>query len=289
MRTDLTLGYSTCPNDTLIFYGLAHQRVDCRELSYRTTLADVEQLNQHARRGLLDVTKLSFSALGRVLDTYGLLPTGAALGRGCGPLVVARPGTRLDKISRAPVAVPGEMTTAALLLGLFSPACPPMVSMPFDQIMPAVRDRRVAAGVIIHEGRFTYERYGLTCLLDLGKWWEETTGSAIPLGGIAVRRDLPDEIIEKVAHSIGDSVRFGREHPEDAMAYVRAHAREMDETVIARHIELYVNSFTQQMDAEGVRAVTTLFERARARGLMPDCARPIFASPGKDAQPASGG
>lgn len=273
----LSLGYSTCPNDTFLFYALAHGRIDLRGLSYQITLADVEALNQQAAAGVLDITKLSYAALGHLLDAYALLPCGGALGRGCGPLLIARPGFDLARLGKVPVAVPGAWTTACLLLNLFSPEPVETVPMRFDHIMPAVQSGRLDAGVIIHEGRFTYQNYGLSCLMDLGQWWEERTGLPIPLGGIAVRRDLPGDAVRNIADSLRESVRYARSHPREADAYICAHAQEMAPAVIAHHIALYVNDFTLDVGEKGRLAVATLFRRAAEKGWMPPVSLPIFA------------
>ncbi len=276
IMTILTLGYSTCPNDTLAFYALAHHRFDFGDIDFRIEMADVEKLNQKARKGILDVTKLSFAALGNLMDTYGLLRSGAALGRGCGPLIVARPGVDLNAMKDARVAIPGEWTTAAMLLGLFSPFRLEMVPMSFEQIMPALQSGEYDMGVIIHEGRFTYERYGLKCLLDLGEWWEQTSGLPIPLGCIAARRDLPRETIRQIELLIQKSVLYGLENRKEAAAYISTHAQEMASSVVDQHIDLYVNDFTVDMGEEGARAVESLFRMAREKGLLPKSASPLF-------------
>jgi 1,4-dihydroxy-6-naphthoate synthase len=277
MGKNLTLGYSTCPNDTFIFHALAHGRIDLKGLSYDITLADVEALNQKAANGVLDISKLSFAAIGHLLDTYGLLHSGAALGHGCGPLIVARPGVNLTSLGKYPVAVPGDWTTAALLLTLFSSRPVQTVPMTFDRIMPAIQDGELDMGVIIHEGRFTYEAYGLTCLMDLGQWWETQTGLPIPLGGIVVRRDLSADIIHKIEDTLKASVCYAKEHPGEALDYIRRYAQEMAPEVISRHIALYVNEFTRDLGAEGTLAIETLFQKAREKGLLPQSATPLFA------------
>jgi 5,8-dihydroxy-2-naphthoate synthase len=277
MKGPLSLGYSTCPNDTFIFYALAHGRIDLRGLSYRIVLADVEALNQEAAAGGLDITKLSYAAVGHLLDTYALLPCGGALGRGCGPLLIARPGADLGRIGKGPVAVPGAWTTACLLLNLFSPEPVEMVPVRFDHIMPAVQEGRFEMGVIIHEGRFTYPAYGLTCLMDLGKWWETRTGLPIPLGGIAVRRSLCGHMARNISESLCDSIRYARKNPGEAEAYIREHAQEMAPEIMARHIGLYVNDFTLNVGEEGRLAVETLFRLAAEKGWMKPVSSPLFA------------
>ena len=278
MAHALTLAYSTCPNDTFIFYGLAHGRIDCGDLDWRIHLADVEALNQDAAAGKWDVSKLSFAALGQLHDTYGLLRSGAALGRGCGPLIVARPGFDPDRLGSVPIAVPGLQTTANLLLGLYLTEPPRAVAMTFDKIMPAVARGEFEAGVIIHEGRFTYAGYGLESLVDLGRWWEEETGLPIPLGGIAVRRDLGTDIARRAEAAVRDSVRFGFDHPEAAADYIRRHAREMAPSVIRQHIDLYVNDFSLDLGREGEAAVAALFDRGRRCGMLSFGDRPLFAA-----------
>jgi 1,4-dihydroxy-6-naphthoate synthase len=277
MGQNLTLGYSTCPNDTFIFHALAHRRIDLKGLGYEITLADVEALNQKAAGGVLDISKLSFAAIGHLLDTYGLLHSGAALGRGCGPLIVAKPGVDLTALGKLPVAVPGAWTTASLLLNLFSFRPVQTVPMTFDRIMPAIQHGEMKVGVIIHEGRFTFDAYGLTCLMDLGQWWETQTGLPIPLGGIAVRRNLPPDVIQKVEAAIRASVCYAQEHPGEADDYIALHAQEMAPEVISSHIALYVNAFTRDLGEEGRLAIETLFRKAREKGLLPDSVAPLFA------------
>lgn len=276
---NLSLAYSPCPNDTYIFYALAHGKIRMENLEFDIRLNDVEVLNQAAKAGAADISKLSFAALGHLLDAYGLLRTGAALGRGCGPLVVGRPGADLRQLSEAAVAVPGLWTTAHLLLGLFCPTRPRTLPMRFDRIMPTVAEGSVDFGVIIHEGRFTYEEYGLVNLLDLGAWWESETGLPIPLGGIAARRSLPPEVIQKTETGIRESILYARSHPEETRAYVRAHAQELSDRVKDQHIRLYVNDFSLDIGESGTAAVWALFSRAREKGLLPAGPKNLFALP----------
>lgn len=273
----LTLAYSPCPNDTYIFYALAHRKIELGDLKFDISLHDVEHLNQAAKSGAVDISKLSFAAIGHLMDDYGLLRTGAALGRGCGPLIVARPGTELSTIHRGNIAVPGLWTTANLLLGLFMNHRPKVTAMRFDTIMPAVSEGRCDFGVIIHEGRFTYHHYGLECLLDLGRWWETETGLPIPLGGIAARRHLPEAVIRQVEAAILQSIAYARCHPQRTDAYIKAHAQELTDSVIHQHIDLYVNDFSFDIGNQGEAAIAALFERARGRGILPKSRQPLFA------------
>ena len=276
MKQNLTLGYSTCPNDTFIFYALAHNLIERRGLQFKIELADVETLNQQARAGVFDISKLSFAAIGHLLDTYGVLRSGSALGRGCGPLVVARPGFNLNQIDSKKIAVPGMWTTACILLGLYLSKKPDVVPMLFDLIMPAVERGDLDFGVIIHEGRFTYKNYGLISLLDLGKWWEQKTSLPIPLGGIAIRRDIAPEIARSVETAIRESALYGFKHRTETDGYVKKYAGEMSSAVIRRHIDLYVNEFTVEIGEQGKEAVEALFEMARDRGMLPESKMPVF-------------
>ena len=274
---NLTLGYSTCPNDTFIFYALAHNLIERRDLQFKIELADVETLNRQARAGVFDISKLSFAAIGHLLDTYRVLRSGSAIGRGCGPLVVARPGFNLNQIDSKKIAVPGMWTTACMLLGLYLSRKPDVIPMLFDLIMPAVERGDLDFGVIIHEGRFTYKNYGLICLLDLGKWWEEKTSLPIPLGGIAIRRDIAPETARSVETAIRESTLYGFTHRTETESYIKKYAREMSSAVIRRHIDLYVNDFTIEIGEQGKEAVETLFEMARNRGILPESKKPVFA------------
>jgi len=277
MQKKLSLAYSTCPNDTYIFYALAHGKIDLGDLSFDIMLNDVEHLNQEAKKGIIDISKLSFAAIGHLMETYGLLRSGAALGRGCGPMIVARKGTDLNNLKSGKIAVPGLWTTANLLLGLFTKNRPNVFPVVFDKIMPAVEKKEFDFGVIIHEGRFTYQNYNLQCLMDLGKWWEDETKMPIPLGGIAIRRELPKEIISRVETGIRKSIEYAHRNPEEADAYIKAHAQEMSGDVISQHINLYVNDFSTDIGDQGTAAIETLFAKARKNGIIPDSDKDLFA------------
>lgn len=277
MKQHLSLGYSTCPNDTFVFHAMTHEKIDTRGLDFEVTHHDVEKLNQMASQKVLDISKLSFSALGHLHEDYGLLRSGSALGRGCGPLIVARPGFDLTDITNHPVAVPGLWTTAALLLNLYAQKPLKTVPMGFDEIMPQVSAGVFNYGMIIHEGRFTYACHGLDELLDLGQWWEAETDLPIPLGCIAMRRSLGPSLAKRVDVVIAASIAHAFDHPQDSRAYVKMHAQEMDDSVMNQHIALYVNAQTRALDPEGVAAIRKLFNEARQAGLIPDRKQPIFA------------
>ncbi|MDH4321401.1 MAG: 1,4-dihydroxy-6-naphthoate synthase [Desulfobulbaceae bacterium] len=266
----LSIGFSPCPNDTFIFHALMHGLVADPRIEFaRETLADVETLNEWALSARLDVSKISFHAFGHVLDDYILLAAGSALGRGCGPLLVAGRPLSIDELADKRVAIPGNYTTAAMLLRLFAPRCGNLVVMRFDRIMPALAAGECDAGVIIHESRFTYPQYGLQLLQDLGAWWESVSGHPIPLGGIVARRALGCEKIGHIQQLIKESVRWAFAHPDDSRPYIRQHAQEMDEQVTRSHIGLYVNSYSEDLGAKGVEAVGEFIFRGRAAGVIP--------------------
>lgn len=274
----MTLGYSPCPNDTFVFWALVHGLLPGAP-AVAEVLEDIETLNGMAARGELDVVKVSFHAYAHLQREYCLLRSGGALGRGCGPLVVANRQLTPAELGACRVAIPGLRTTAALLLRLYCPTLSDAVVMPFHQIMPAVAAGEADAGVIIHEGRFTFGRHGLRQVADLGVWWEETTGHPIPLGGIAARRDLGDEAVRQVEEGLRRSVEHARNHPGQAFAYVARHAQEMDEEVMRAHIDLYVNEYTIDYGTEGERAIADLLARARQQGLAPTSDAPLFPAP----------
>ena len=266
----LSLGFSPCPNDTYIFNGLVHGQVALSEVSFaEPVLEDVETLNTWALQSRLDVTKLSLHALGFVLDQYELLHAGAALGRGCGPLLITGPSTKPARIKDWKIAIPGTYTTAALLLRLYCPDCRNLVVLRFDQIMDAIADGTVNGGVIIHESRFTYQQRGLRCVQDLGSWWEELTRLPIPLGCIVARRTLEPAVRAEISSAIAASIRWADTHREEGWAYIQSHARELDAEVICNHIGLYVNQFSLDLGEEGLRAIRELLRRGAAIGLFP--------------------
>jgi len=277
MTRTLTIGYSPCPNDTFIFYGLTHGKVKIPGIAFREQLEDVETLNRMAVEGSLDITKVSYHAVGRLRENYALLRSGGALGRGCGPLIVAKPWTKLEDLSSAPVAIPGKLTTAYLLLRLFDPSIENVVVMAYDSIMQAVSGGKAGAGLIIHESRFTYPAYRLEKLLDLGEWWERRTGLPIPLGGILGKRSLGRDILLQVEGAIRESLSYARAHPDEIMDYCGKYAQEMQPEVMKKHIDLYVNAFSHDLTAEGLSAVHRLFTEAEARGVFPPSDKPLLA------------
>jgi 1,4-dihydroxy-6-naphthoate synthase len=263
----LSLAFSPCPNDTFIFHAWTHGLIPGAP-EVEVTFADVDVTNTAAERGEFDVVKVSYAALPWLLPRYRLLPCGGALGRGCGPLVLTRPDAGRTDLTGARVAVPGERTTAYLLLRLWSAGRPPasVHVVPFADIMPGVRDGLFDAGLVIHEARFTYPGYGLSSVVDLGQWWERSTGHPIPLGAVLARRELDADRLAAVGRA---SVEYAFAHPSASAAFVAEHAAELDPQVQRQHIELYVNDFSRELGEPGYAAIEELLGRAHAAGLIP--------------------
>ncbi len=259
----LRLGLSPCPNDTYIFHALLHGLVPA-PAALIPHMADVEELNTLARQGQLEVTKLSLGVVAEIMDDYALLSSGAALGWGCGPLVVARKELSPEEWKNATVAVPGLLTTANLLLTLHGGFQGPRREMLFSDVMPAVARGEADMGLVIHEGRFTYEKLGLTKVLDLGQWWESEFHLPLPLGAIAVRRDVPLALARRIQGAITGSLAHANAHPEASREYVRAHAQEMADSVTQAHIKTFVTNFSLDLGAEGRAAIEHLAGRAAA-------------------------
>jgi 1,4-dihydroxy-6-naphthoate synthase len=269
----MKIAFSPCPNDTFVFHALTHGLIPGAP-EFEVTYADIDITNNLAASGDsdLDVLKISYAALPWVLKDYALLPCGGALGRGCGPLVLTKekledPST----LSGKKVAVPSERSTAYLLFRLWAAQNVPggvgeIIVMPFHEIMPAVRDGKIDAGLVIHEARFTYQNYDLSMLVDLGSWWESDTGLPIPLGAIIARRSLD---LASISSWIEQSVEYAWKHPEASKDYVMQHAQEMDPSVAQQHINLYVNDFTGNLGNSGYAAITSLLTRAAEEGLVP--------------------
>jgi len=267
----LSIGFSPCPNDTYIFCGLVKGHIPVSGCSLQSEqLEDVETLNEWALQGRLDITKLSFHAFGHVLQDYVLLKSGAALGRGCGPLLVAGQEINPADIPKMTVAVPGKYTTAAMLLKLYESGWKNVVMMRFDQIMPAIESGKVDCGVIIHESRFTYRSRGLVLIKDLGSWWEEISGYPIPLGGIAVKRSLGREIIENIDKALKASIAWARNNPGRCRPYIKEHAQELEDCVINDHIGLYVNAFSEDLGEKGLAAIEFFLQKGRQVKIFPD-------------------
>jgi 1,4-dihydroxy-6-naphthoate synthase len=273
-----TLAYSPCPNDTYIFGALTNGLLDDAP-EVHAHLADIEELNAAAARGQYELTKVSYGAIPSLMNRYRILRSGGALGRGCGPLLVARPADSPEHFAdfaRKRIAIPGEHTTAFLLLQLALGRRLRTVPMRFDRIVGAVARGEVEAGLIIHESRFTYRDAGLISIADLGEWWETMTLLPVPLGAILVRNDINDGDAKSLDAAIRRSLAFARGNEAAVMPYVRANAAEMNDEVMKAHIGLYVNEFSQDLGEAGREAVHALFSRAHDAGILGRQAEPIF-------------
>jgi 1,4-dihydroxy-6-naphthoate synthase len=256
----ITLGFSPCPNDTFIFDALVNRKIDTEGLQFDAVLEDVQTLNEWALAGKLDLTKISYGVLPLVLDQYILLNSGGALGKGVGPLLVSKTGHSRERIPELQIAIPGQHTTAHLLFRLAFPAAAKKEFMIFSAIEAAVLNDRADAGVIIHENRFTYQQKGLLKLMDLGEYWEQTTGCPIPLGGIVARRDVDTDIQIKTDRLIRKSIEYAFQQYPAVTDYVKQHAQEMSEAVMRQHIELYVNEYSLGLGETGRQAVKELLK-----------------------------
>jgi 5,8-dihydroxy-2-naphthoate synthase len=256
----LTLGFSPCPNDTFIFDALVNRKIDTGGLEFEVLLEDVQTLNQWAMEGRLDISKISYGVLPLVQEKYDLLDAGGALGKGVGPLLIARSRIQESDIASCSIAIPGQQTTAHLLFSLAFPNARNKQFMIFSDIEDAVLNGQTDCGVIIHENRFTYQKKGLVKILDLGEYWEAATGCPIPLGGIVLRKELAPSLSQKVNSLIEQSLRYAFSNYPQLGDYVKTHAQEMDEQVMRQHIDLYVNNFSLSLGDSGRMAVQTLLD-----------------------------
>ena len=295
----ISLGFSPCPNDTFIFDAMIHQKIDTEGLSFDVVFDDVETLNQKAFSAELDITKLSYHAYAYLTEQYVLLHAGSALGFGVGPLLICnnedyisadllanlRPPT-LDlqpqtsdfspQTSNLRIGIPGKYTTANFLLSLAFPEAKNKIEMKFFEIESALLNHQIDMGVIIHENRFTYQEKGLKKIIDLGQFWEDLTQGPIPLGGIMVKRELPENVKQKVNRIIKRSVQYAFDHPESGMDFICSLSQEMSKEVINKHIELYVNKFSIDLGEVGRNAVQTFFEQAHKLGIIPETKQNLF-------------
>ena len=288
----LSLGFSPCPNDTFIFDAMIHQKIDTEGLSFDAVYDDVETLNQKAFRAELDITKLSYHAYAYLTDNYVLLHAGSALGFGVGPLLIcenedfistdrlaghkSQTSDLRHQTSDPSIGIPGKYTTANFLLSLAFPEAKNKIEMKFSEIESALLNHQIDMGVIIHENRFTYQEKGLKKIIDLGEFWEDLTRGPIPLGGIMIKRDLPEEIKQKVNRIIRRSVEYAFDHPESGMDFICSLSQEMSIDVIKKHIDLYVNKFSIDLGEVGRKAVQTFFEEAHKVGIIPETKQNLF-------------
>ncbi|MCX7912961.1 MAG: 1,4-dihydroxy-6-naphthoate synthase [Thermodesulfovibrionales bacterium] len=262
-----TFGFSPCPNDTFIFYGMVEKRVDLRGLHFDFIIEDVETLNQLALSKKLDISKVSAHVYFYLHEDYRFLRSGAAFGYGCGPIVVSDRLDLLHQRDTIKIGVPGRLTTAFLLLKLFLEREYPKKSvnylfLPFNKIMPAINEKQIDAGIVIHEGRFTYENYGLLKIVDLGQWWERETQLPIPLGGIIAKKEIGNDTIKRIEDIIIDSIKYSFSNPDENISFIKRYSQELTDEVIKEHISLYVNSYTFNIGADGWQALKELLGRA---------------------------
>jgi len=278
MSTKLSLGFSPCPNDCFIFDAIVNNRIDLESIEFDIRMEDVETLNKSAVEGELDATKLSFHAFAHLSNTYQLLNSGSALGFNCGPLLISKREISKDEIrsNQIKIAIPGKLTTANFLLSIAFPEATQKKEMLFSDIENAVLNNKVDAGLIIHENRFTYEQKGLKKIIDLGEFWESLIHAPIPLGGIVIKRDLSNEIKQKIDRIIKKSVQYAFAHPEDSMPFIKQHAQEMEPAVMQKHIQLYVNDFSVDLGDTGKHAVELMMRKAKELNLIRDLNSELF-------------
>ncbi|MDP4223962.1 MAG: 1,4-dihydroxy-6-naphthoate synthase [Bacteroidota bacterium] len=272
----LTLGFSPCPNDTFIFEALVHNRVDTEGLEFDYLIADVEELNKKAFAAQIDITKVSCHAYAYVAANYAILDSGSALGFRNGPLLISKHIISAENINNSSIAIPGKYTTANLLFSIAWPEALNKKEYLFSEIEDVLLRDEADAGLIIHETRFTYRKKGLVKIADLGEYWENLTGLPVPLGIIVINRKVPLEVANKVNRALRRSVEFARENSLASYDFVASNAREMDSTVMNRHIKLYVNEFTVKLGKDGRNAVSELLRISHEKGIVPPLPDTIF-------------
>lgn len=272
----LTLGFSSCPNDTFIFDALVHKKIDTKGIDFEYCICDVQELNERALQGGLHITKLSYFAFAHVISQYQILDSGSALGFANGPLFICKKGFAHTINSHSRIILPGELTTAHLLFSLAYPDFTNKQFAIFFDIEHAILEGKADAGVIIHENRFTYADRGFEAICDLGEFWEQTTQLPIPLGAIVIKRELPDDVKQTVNILIKESILFARNNPQESKAFIHTHAQEMSDDVKQKHIALFVNDFSVDLGNKGKQAITALYEKATALGLIPELQKDLF-------------
>ncbi|MBB63958.1 MAG: 1,4-dihydroxy-6-naphthoate synthase [Waddliaceae bacterium] len=264
---NLQMGFSPCPNDIFILHAWMTEKIES-PIKISPILADIQQLNEWAKSSAQPLLKVSFSCLGRILDDYVLLPSGAAIGSGCGPKLIAKKEFEASDLNQMRVAIPGEHTSAYLLMQLLLPTCKEAVFCTYDQVLSLLEEDKVDCGLIIHETRFTFEDMGYIEICDLGDLWENEFGLPIPLGGIAAKRDLGKETLEQIHHAIQDSVQYAWNHPEACEEYMLKTSIEKNAQVCKQHINLYVTKDSYTLSEEAIEGVDAMFELAREKGLL---------------------
>lgn len=273
---NLTLGFSTCPNDTFIFDAAVHHKIDTKGIDFDLITGDVEELNKKAFEGEIDITKLSYHAYFYAVENYVLLNSGSALGNNNGPLLISKKKIYPDEVNDLKIAVPGKYTTANLLLGIAFPQVKNKIPYLFSDIEDAVSDDEVDAGLIIHENRFTYEAKGLKKIIDLGEFWETKTKMPIPLGGIVINRKHPKDLQLIISNIIKRSIEYAYKNPVSSLEFIKQYAQEMDAEVMKKHIDLYVNDYSLDLGKYGKKAIITLYDEASERKLIPRSKNDFF-------------
>jgi 1,4-dihydroxy-6-naphthoate synthase len=268
LRT-ISVAHSPDSDDAFMFYALATNKLDTGDIQFTHVLKDIQSLNEMAKRGVYDVTAISFHAYAYIADKYALLPHGASIGDNYGPIVVSREAVPASDLSGMKVAVPGTLTSAFLALRIFNSEFAYEV-VPFDQIIEAVQEGRCDAGLLIHEGQLFYEKMGLHKVIDLGEWWHERTTLPLPMGGNAIRRDLGEDLMRKVSHFLRESISYSLEHREDALQYAMQFARDMDTETADRFVAMWVNELTLDYTERGREAVRRLLTEGFERGIIPN-------------------
>lgn len=274
----LKLGFSTCPNDTFMFDAMVNGRIDTEGLSFLLELGDIEKLNQLAVAAEFDILKISYAAYPTVTHNYQILNSGSALGYANGPLLVSKVKIYPDEVNDLHIAIPGSNTTANLLLSIAYPDVKKRSEYLFSDIEEVVLSGEADAGLLIHENRFTYEERGLQKIIDLGTWWEDQTHLPIPLGGIMIKRSLPQQIKHSVERVLRSSVQFAMQNPAAGLNFIKHHAQSMKDEVVQKHIQLYVNDFSLDLSEKGRQAIDKLFEQAFVSRKINNLTQPIFAN-----------
>lgn len=271
-----TLGFSTCPNDTFIFDAAVNNKIDTQGIDFDVVTADVEELNNQAFEGNIDITKLSYHAYIYAANNYVILNSGSALGNNNGPLLISKNKIYPEEVNDLKIAIPGLYTTANLLLGIGFPKAKNKIPYLFSDIEDAVWDHEVDAGLIIHENRFTYEAKGLKKIIDLGEYWENLTDMPIPLGGIAINRRFDRKTQMKISNIIKQSIKYAYKNPESSLNYIQQFAQEIDAGIMKKHIDLYVNKYSLDLGHSGKMAIKKLYSEASKRNLIPEIKEDIF-------------
>lgn len=273
---EITLGFSSCPNDTYMFDALVHKKIDTEGFDFNYVISDVQELNRRAFVGDLQMTKLSYFAYSHVYQNYQILDSGSALGFANGPLFICKKGDGKKINASSRILIPGKETTANLLFSIAYPEFTNKTECLFSEIEPKIKSGEYDAGVIIHEDRFTYAERGFSLLCDLGTYWESQTKSPIPLGAIVVRRDVPDDVKKILSRLLKKSIEYANAHPMDSYAFIHEHAQAIEDDVLRKHIALFVNDFSLSLGEQGRKAVETLYRRAYEVGILSSEPSQIF-------------